>query len=94
MFVLRVCACAALSFVMRVAGNDLGPEGGQYVAASLSVLTGLQTLDLGGTGSCLLLLWGSFGIVRGREFWDVCFEGVCVGCFFVCDACCRQQVGT
>ena len=36
-FVLRVCACAAFLFVMRVAANDLGPEGGKCVAASLSV---------------------------------------------------------
>ena len=62
-FVLRVCACAAFLFVMRVAANSLGPEGGQCVAASLSVLTGLQRLDLGGTGLCLLLLWGWCGIV-------------------------------
>ena len=50
-------------FVMRVAGNSLGPEGGQCVAASLSVLTGLQELDLCCTVLCLLLLWGWVGIV-------------------------------
>ena len=50
-------------FVMRVAVNKLGPEGGQCVAASLSALIGLQRLDLQGTGLCLLLLWGWVGIV-------------------------------
>ena len=50
-------------FVMRVADNELGPEGGKCVAASLSVLTGLQTLDLCCTGLCLLLLWAWVGIV-------------------------------
>ena len=50
-------------FVMRVADNKLGPLGGQCVAASLSVLTGLQTLDLNCKGLCLLLLWGWCGIV-------------------------------
>ena len=50
-------------FVMRVAGNHMGPEGGKCVAASLSVLTGLQKLFLDGTGLCLLLLWGWVGIV-------------------------------
>ena len=64
MFVLRVSACAAFVLVMSVAGNELGPEGGKCVAASLSVLTGLQTLELHGTCLCLLLLlWGWFGIV-------------------------------
>jgi len=67
-FVFRVCACAAFLFVMRVAVNELGPEGGQCVAASLSVLTGLQTLVLHGTGLCLLLMWG--------WFWDCVREGV------------------
>ncbi len=62
-FGLRVCACAAFLLVMRVAGNFLGPEGGKCVAASLSVLTGLQTLDLCCTDLCLLLMWGWFGIV-------------------------------
>ena len=62
-FVLRVCACAAFLFVMRVAGNELGPLGGQCVVASLSVLTGLQELRLVGTGLWLLLLWGWVGIV-------------------------------
>ena len=50
-------------FVMRVADNDLGPEGGQCIAASLSVLTGLQELHLGCTGLFVLLLWGWVGIV-------------------------------
>jgi len=36
-FVLRVCAYAAFLFVMRVADNELGPLGGQCVAASLSM---------------------------------------------------------
>jgi len=62
-FVLRVCACAAVLFVMRVAGNSLGPLGGKFVAASLSVLTGLRTLDLTGMVLFLLLLWGWVGIV-------------------------------
>jgi len=72
-FVLRVCACAAFLVVMRVAGNELGTEGGKCVAALLSVLTGLQTLHLAGTGSCLLLLWG--------WSWDCVREGV-FGCLF------------
>ena len=72
-FVLRVCACAAFLFVMRVAGNSLGPEGGKSVAASLSVLTGLQTLNLSCTGLFLLLMWG--------WFWDCVREGV-FGCLF------------
>ena len=72
-FVLRVCACAAFLIVMRVAANELGPEGGQCVAASLSVLTGLQLLNLASTGLCLLLLWG--------WFWDCVREGV-FGCLF------------
>jgi len=59
-FVFRVCACAVFVFVMRVADNNIGPEGGKCVAASLSVLTGLQTLNLGGTSLCLLLEWGWF----------------------------------
>ncbi len=74
MFVLRVCLSAAFLFVMRVAGNKLGPEGGQCVAASLSVLTGLQTLDLSCTGLFLLLLWG--------WPWDCVREGGSV-CVFV-----------
>ena len=62
-FVLRVCARAAFVLVMRVADNDMGPEGVQFVAASLSVLTGLQTLNLSRTDLCLWLLWGWLGIV-------------------------------
>ena len=72
-FVLRVCACAAFLFVMRVADNALGSDGGQCVAASLSVLTGLQTLNLHCTGLYLLLLW--------RWVWDCVREGV-FGCLF------------
>ena len=41
--------------VMRVAGNELGPIGGEHVSRALMQLTGLQTLDLGGT--CLLCCW-------------------------------------
>jgi len=59
-FVLRVCAYAAFLCVMRVAANEFRPQGGQCVAASLSVLTGLRTLNLGCTGLFLLLLWGWF----------------------------------
>ncbi len=61
MFVFKVCARAAFLFVMRVAGNWMGREGSQCVAAALSVLTGLQTLDLQSTGLCLLWAW--LGIV-------------------------------
>ena len=35
--------------VTRVAGNGLGPTGGEHVARVLMQLTGLQTLDLSGT---------------------------------------------
>ena len=52
MFVLRVCACAAFLVVMRVAGNELGPVGGEHVSRALIHLTGLQTLNLEST--CLL----------------------------------------
>jgi len=71
--VLRVCAGAAFLVVMRVAGTRMGASGGQYVAASLSVLTGLQTLDLICTGLCLLLLWGwSWDCVREGVFGCLC----------------------
>ena len=40
--------------VMRVAGNELGPIGGEHVSRALMQLTGLQTLDL--TSTCLLCL--------------------------------------
>jgi LytS/YehU family sensor histidine kinase len=35
--------------VTRVAGNDLGPTGGEHIGLALRALTGLQTLDLGST---------------------------------------------
>ena len=35
--------------VMRVAGNGFGPTGGERIAFALTVLTGLQTLNLGCT---------------------------------------------
>ena len=35
--------------VMRVAGNELGPIGGEHVSRALMQLTGLQTLRLNGT---------------------------------------------
>ena len=38
--------------VMRVAGNELGPIGGEHVSRALMQLTGLQTLYLDST--CLL----------------------------------------
>jgi hypothetical protein len=57
-----VRACCVV-FVMCLADNSLGPLGVQCVAAALSVLTGLQTLDLQSTGLCLLLLCGWLGIV-------------------------------
>ena len=40
---------------MLVAGNKLGPIGGEHVSRALMQLTGLQTLDLYGT--CLLCCW-------------------------------------
>jgi len=74
-FVFRVCACAAFLFLMRVADNALGSLGGQCVAASLSVLTGLQTLNLCGTCLFLLLLWGWVGIVGERgSVWVFVFR--------------------
>ncbi len=35
--------------VMRVAGNRLGPIGGEHISLALMQLTGLQKLDLSGT---------------------------------------------
>ena len=35
--------------VTRVAGNDLGPTGGEHIGLALRALTGLQTLNLYGT---------------------------------------------
>ncbi len=35
--------------VTRVAGNGLGPTGGEHIGLALRALTGLQTLDLGST---------------------------------------------
>ncbi len=35
--------------VMRVAGNELGPIGGEHVSRALMQLTGLQTLVLSST---------------------------------------------
>ncbi len=35
--------------VKRVAANALGSTGGEHIASALRLLTGLQTLDLGGT---------------------------------------------
>ena len=43
--------------VMRVAGNELGPIGGEHVSRALMQLTGLQTLDL----QCTCLLCGFDG---------------------------------
>ena len=36
--------------VMRVAGNELGPIGGEHVSRALMQLTGLQELHLNGAG--------------------------------------------
>ena len=47
----------SLVFLMRVAGNDLGADGGAAVGRSLTALTGLQTLDLSSQALCLLLLF-------------------------------------
>ena len=33
---------------MRVAGNGFGPVGGEHVSSALTLLTGLQHLDLSG----------------------------------------------
>ena len=35
--------------VTRVAGNDLGPTGGEHIGLALRALTGLQTLDISST---------------------------------------------
>jgi hypothetical protein len=35
--------------VMRVAGNGLGPTGGEHLSLALRELTGLHTLDLSST---------------------------------------------
>ena len=35
--------------VTRVAGNGLEPTGGEHIGLALRALTGLQTLNLGGT---------------------------------------------
>ena len=51
--------------VMRVAGNELGPIGGEHVSRALMQLTGLQTLDLGGT--CLLCCFDGGGVCLAGE---------------------------
>ena len=38
-----------LLIVTRVAGNGLGPTGGEHVAGALRALTALRTLSLHGT---------------------------------------------
>ena len=38
-----------LLIVTRVAGNELGPTGGEHIGMALRELTALQTLDLRGT---------------------------------------------
>ena len=49
------------AMLMRVAGCDLGAEGGASVGRSLTALTALQSLDLGGNAACFVMLfWGVF----------------------------------
>ena len=43
--------------VMRVAGNGLGPIGGEHISRALMQLTGLQKLNLSCTFT-VLLGWG------------------------------------
>ena len=58
--------------VMRVAGNGLGPIGGEHISLALMQLTGLQMLDLSGTYVFELLGWGRGLYCGGGR------EGVCV----------------
>ena len=59
--------------VMRVAGNQLGPIGGEHVSRALMQLTSLTMLDL--ECMCLLCFWtGAWFVFRGRKVLSVCFE--------------------
>ena len=51
---MRVVRCVML---MRVAGTDLGAEGGAAVGRSLTALTALQTLDLRGNAACFVMCY-------------------------------------
>jgi hypothetical protein len=55
--------------VMRVAGNELGPKGGECISRALMQLTGLQTLWL--NGACSLCCFDGgvvcFAQEGGRE---------------------------
>ena len=49
------------AMLMRVAGNDLGAEGGAAVVRSLTALTALQSLNLRSNAACFVMLfWGVF----------------------------------
>ena len=58
---------------LNLSGNFFGADGMRELAGPIDMLTGLQALDLQGTGLCLLLLWG--------WSWDCVREGV-FGCLF------------
>ncbi len=51
--------------LMRVAGNDLGAEGGAAVGRLFTALTALQTLNLSSKAPCF------FGFVWGFVLWFV-----------------------
>jgi len=58
---------------LNLCSNRFGPHWMRELAGPIAMLTGLQTLDLGSTGLCLLMLWG--------WSWDCVREGV-FGCLF------------
>ena len=58
---------------LNLCWNEFGADGMRELAGPIAMLTGLQTLDLGSTGLCLLMLWG--------WSWDCVREGV-FGCLF------------
>ena len=45
------------AMLMRVAGNNLGDEGGAAVGRSLTALTALQSLKLSGNAACFVMLF-------------------------------------
>jgi hypothetical protein len=52
--------------VMRIAGNDLGPIGGEYVSRALMQLTGLHALNISGACFTVLMGWGMV-CISGEE---------------------------
>ena len=74
--------------MMRVAGNDLGAEGGAAVGQSLKALTALQTLDLSCKALSFVMLWGGLfcdSVLGSCDEWRFS-----LGHCFVADSRCRQ----